>query len=66
MTARTLEADYLVVGSGAAGMAFTDAQIEWTADGAAQFERILAAVPPPVRDWIRANQQRVGLQLPLR
>jgi len=30
MSARTLEADYLVIGSGAAGMAFTDSLITET------------------------------------
>jgi hypothetical protein len=43
---------------------FANASIEWTTEGLAQFERILAAVPPPVRDWVHVNRQRLDLPSP--
>jgi cation diffusion facilitator CzcD-associated flavoprotein CzcO len=42
MSARTLEADYLVIGSGAAGMAFTDSLITETDDQVVMVDRRVA------------------------
>lgn len=42
MSARTLEADYLVIGSGAAGMAFADSLITETDDQIVMVDRRVA------------------------